>query len=94
MQVSSTTFLPRNAGDPKTGLAPPGTIQIRTDFGTVGYGGPCPPQGDKPHRYVFTIFAVDVDKLPVDESASAALVGFNLHSHTLTKATLTGFYGR
>ncbi len=90
----TTTFLPRNAGDPKMGLAPPGTIQIRTDFGTVGYGGPCPPQGDKPHRYVFTIFAVDVDKLPVDESASAALVGFNLHSHTLTKATLTGFYGR
>ena len=39
----TTTFLPRNAGDPKMGLAPPGTIQIRTDFGTVGYGGPCPP---------------------------------------------------
>jgi len=43
---------------------------------------------------VFTIFAVDIDKLPIDESASAALVGFNLNSHTLTKATLTGFYGR
>jgi Raf kinase inhibitor-like YbhB/YbcL family protein len=90
----TTTFLPRNAGDPKMGLAPPGTIQIRTDFGAAGYGGPCPPPGDKAHRYLFTIFAVDVDKLPVDETSSAALVGFNLHSHTLTKATLTGFYGR
>ena len=76
------------------GLAPPGTMQTRTDFGTVGYGGPCPPQGAKPHRYVFTIFAVDVDKVPVDETSSAALVGFNLNAHTLTKATLTGFYGR
>ncbi len=91
---ATSTFLPRNAGDPKMGLAPPGTIQVRTDFGTVGYGGPCPPRGARPHRYVFTIFAVDIDKLPIDESASAALVGFNLNSHTLTKATLTGFYGR
>ena len=60
----------------------------------IAYGGPCPPRGDKAHRYVFTIFAVDVDKLPVDDSASAALVGFNLNSHTLKKATLTGYYGR
>ena len=90
----NSTFLPRNSGDPKMGLAPPGTIQIRTDFGTAAYGGPCPPQGDKAHRFVFTVFAVDVDKLPVDESASAAFVGFNLNSHTLKKATLTGYYGR
>ena len=69
-------------------------MQVRTDFGTVGYGGPCPPRGDRPHRYVFTIFAVDVDKLSVDESASPALVGFNLNSHTLKKTTLTGRYGR
>jgi len=90
----TSTFLPRNAGDPKMGLAPPGSIQIRTDFGAAGYGGPCPPKGSKPHRYVFTVFAVDVDKVPVDETSSAALVGFNLNSHTLAKATLIGFYGR
>ena len=91
---ATSTFLPRNAGDTRMGLAPPGTIQIRTDFGTAGYGGPCPPPGSKPHRYVFTVFALDVDKLPVDESSSAALAGFNVNSHTLSKATLTGFYGR
>jgi Raf kinase inhibitor-like YbhB/YbcL family protein len=67
-----------------------------TDFGSDGYGGPCPPPGDKPHHYQITVFAVDVDKLPAakDHSASAALVGFDLKSHTLAKATLTGMYGR
>src|ERR1700730_1814995 len=55
----TSTFLPRNAGDPKMGLAPPGTIQIRTDFGTVGYGGPCPPRGEQAQRHGVTIFALD-----------------------------------
>jgi len=36
---------------------------------------------------------VDVDKLDADENASAAFVGFNLHFHTLAKATLTGVWG-
>lgn len=88
------TSLPKGAGDPKgTGL-PKGALLTRTDFGSPGYGGPCPPQGDKPHHYHFTLFAVDVDKLDVDENTSAAVVGFNLHFHTLAKTTLTGVYGR
>jgi Raf kinase inhibitor-like YbhB/YbcL family protein len=71
---------------------PKGAIQSRTDFGADGYGGPCPPPGDKPHHYQITVFAVDVDKLPdaKNDSASAALVEFDLHFHTLAKATLTG----
>jgi len=87
---------PKGAGDAKAKGMPAGAIQSRTDFGSGGYGGPCPPPGDKPHRYQITVFAVDVDKLPnaKDESASAALVGFDLHFHTLAKATLTGMYGR
>jgi Raf kinase inhibitor-like YbhB/YbcL family protein len=91
-----TTSLPKDAGDVKKKLMPKGAIQSRTDFGTDGYGGPCPPPGDKPHHYQITVFAVDVDKLPdaKNASASAALVGFDLKSHTLAKATLTGLYGR
>src|ERR1700758_4583414 len=73
---ASATSLDKNAGDPKADAAPKGSLQIRTDFGTPGYGGPCPPKGDKPHRYIFTVFAVDGDTLPVDASASAAAVGF------------------
>jgi Raf kinase inhibitor-like YbhB/YbcL family protein len=90
---ASTTSLDKNAGDTKADLAPKGSLQIRTDFGTPGYGGPCPPKGDKPHRYVFTVFAVDADTLPVDASASAAAVGFNLHFHTVAKASFTAHYG-
>lgn len=91
-----TTSLPKGAGDVKKKLMPKGAIQSRTDFGADGYGGPCPPAGDKPHHYQITVFAVDVDKLPdaKNDMASTALVGFDLHFHTLAKATLTGLYGR
>lgn len=93
---AGTTSLPKGAGDASKDLMPKGAIQSRTDFGTDGYGGPCPPTGDKPHHYQITVFAVDVDKLPdaQDHNASAALVGFDLHFHTLAKATITGLYGR
>jgi phosphatidylethanolamine-binding protein (PEBP) family uncharacterized protein len=68
-------------------------MQTRTDFGAPGYGGPCPPAGDHPHRYVFTVFAVGVDQLPdVTPDASAAFVGFLLHFNTLAKGELHGFY--
>lgn len=92
----NVTSLPKGAGDVKSTLMPKGAIQSRTDFGADGYGGPCPPTGDKPHHYQITVFAVDVDKLPdaKDNMASAALVGFDLHFHTLAKATLTATYGR
>jgi Raf kinase inhibitor-like YbhB/YbcL family protein len=92
----TVTSLAKGAGDPKKNLMPKGAIQSRTDYGGDGYGGPCPPPGDKPHRYQITVFAVDVDKLPdaKDHSASAALVGFDLKYHTLGKATLTAMYGR
>jgi Raf kinase inhibitor-like YbhB/YbcL family protein len=90
-----TTSLPKGAGDVKKKLMPKGAIQSRNDFGAHGYGGPCPPAGDKPHHYQITVFAVDVDKLPdAKNDAASALVSSDLRSHTLAKATLTGLYGR
>jgi Raf kinase inhibitor-like YbhB/YbcL family protein len=93
---ANVTSLPKGAGDVKSKLVPKAAIQSRTDFGSDGYGGPCPPPGDKPHHYQITVFAVDVDKLPdaKNDMASAALVGFDLHFHTLAKASLTATYGR
>jgi len=91
-----TTSLPKGAGNVKKKLMPKSAVQSRTDLSTDGYGGPCPPAGDPPHHYQITVFAVDVAKLPFakNDNASAALVGFDLHFHTLAKATLTGVYGR
>lgn len=91
---ASVTKLEAGTGDPKTNKAPAGSVQGRTDFGTPGYGGPCPPQGDKPHRYVFTVFALKVDKLDLPADATGALIGFNLNANALAKATVTAMYGR
>jgi len=48
---------------------------------------------DHPHRYVFTVFVVSQEKLPVEADTSAAIVGFDLHN-TLAKATLMGLFKR
>lgn len=71
---------------------PAGSIQSLTDFGAPGFGGACPPQGDAPHRYVFTVHALDVPSLGLDAKAMPALVGFMLHHHTIGKAVLTARY--
>jgi len=90
---ASVTELPAGAGS-AGGKLPPGALQTRTDFGTPGYGGPCPPQGDHPHRYLFTVYAVNTETLPVKADSSAAVVGFNLHFATLAKAEIMGLYKR
>jgi len=66
----------------------------RTDFGSVGFGGACPPEGHGDHRYIVTIFALDTETLPVDENASGALIGYYLNSHKISSATITGIYSR
>ena len=88
------TALPEDAGAMDGSKMVPGARQIVTDFGRSGWGGPCPPVGHPPHRYNFTLYALDVPKLEVPTGASPALVGFMANSHSLGKATLTGLYGR
>ncbi|MBM4221593.1 MAG: YbhB/YbcL family Raf kinase inhibitor-like protein [Gammaproteobacteria bacterium] len=86
--------LPARAGDPAAGLMPAGAVQGITDFGTAGYGGPCPPVGDKPHRYHFRLHALKVEKLDLPPTASAAFVGFNVNANTLGVAELMAVYAR
>jgi Raf kinase inhibitor-like YbhB/YbcL family protein len=91
---ATATGLAAGAGDAAKKLLPAGAAQGNTDFGMPGYGGPCPPQGDKPHHYIFTVYALNVDKLDIPANATAAFVGFNIHAHQVGKATFTALYGR
>ncbi|MBB4196915.1 kinase inhibitor [Rhodoblastus sphagnicola] len=79
---------------PQGAAVPAGAREIATDFGAPGYGGPCPPKGDKPHHYNFTIYALKVAKLDLPPNATASLTGFLVNANALAKATLTGVYGR
>jgi Raf kinase inhibitor-like YbhB/YbcL family protein len=73
---------------------PNGAVQNTTDFGTSGYGGPCPPQGDAYHHYNLTVFALNVDKLDIPANATGAMAGYYINQHMIGKATLTGLYKR
>ena len=90
----NVTSLDLDAGNPQAPKLPAGALQTRTDFGGPGYGGPCPPPGDHPHRYLFTVFAVSADSLPVKADTSAAIIGFQLNFNTLAKAAIMGLYKR
>lgn len=87
---ADTRVLPQGAGSGVSDL-PAGAVQTRTDFGKAGYGGAAPPKGES-HRYIFTVYALDVEKLEVDENASGAYLGFNIHFHQLGSASITAIY--
>lgn len=83
---STVTQLDRGAG------LPDGAFCVRNDYGDQSYGGAAPPSGDRPHRYVFAVHAIDVAALELSPAVSPAYVGFNLAFHTLARATLRPTY--
>ena len=88
---ASTTSLPRGSGSGQGGL-PRGAVQGLTDFGTAQYGGAAPPPGS-PHRYIFTVHALKVDHIDVDEHSSGAKVGFMTNMNRLASVSITALYG-
>lgn len=91
---AGTSGLTRGSGTADGQALPETARQIATDFGTPGWGGPCPPAGDKPHRYTFTVYALKVDKLELPPNATASLSGFMVNANALGKASFTSTYGR
>ncbi|MBI3479475.1 MAG: YbhB/YbcL family Raf kinase inhibitor-like protein [Nitrosomonadales bacterium] len=91
---ADVTELAANAGALNSATLPKGAVQGRTDYGVAAWGGTCPPQGDKPHRYIFTVYALKTDKLDVPADATAALTGYMIHANMLGKASFTARYGR
>ena len=87
---ADTRVLPQGAGSGQAEL-PEEAVQTRTDFGKAGYGGAAPPKGET-HRYIFTVHALDVEKIEVDAEASGAMVGFNVHFHSLASASITALF--
>lgn len=66
---------------------------LHTDFGAPGWGGPCPPPGAM-HRYVFSVYALDVPKVEVPDGATGALVRFAIAPHVLAYGRLVGTHRR
>ena len=91
---ASQRQLPQGAGTPDGAKLPRGSLQIRNSFGTVAYGGPCPPRGDRPHHYRIRIHALDTSSLAVDSSTPPDAVLKQIRHHQLGMAELVVRYGR
>ncbi len=79
-------------GIPGIAVLPDGTTQGRNDFGRIGYGGPCPPPG-KPHRYFFTIYAID-RKMNLSEGLTKEDVLKKIKGAILDSAKFYGVFSR
>lgn len=86
---AEVTELPEGAGQSDLQLEG-AAAHIRIDSGDWAYYGANPPAGDRPHRYIFAVHALDVDSLEVDpEEVTATTVSFMTLFHTIARARLT-----
>jgi Raf kinase inhibitor-like YbhB/YbcL family protein len=81
------------SGEIGEGAAPPGGRQWPNGFGEQGWGGPAPPAGDRPHRYVFRLLALD-QQLDLPERASARDVRQAAEEHELASGSVVGLFAR
>jgi Raf kinase inhibitor-like YbhB/YbcL family protein len=71
-----------------------GATELTSDYGSIGFGGACPPKGHGMHRYQFTVWALPVEKLELNDKVSSAIVGYTLNSMAIDTAKLTATYYR
>jgi Raf kinase inhibitor-like YbhB/YbcL family protein len=88
---AKVTFLEEGASRKKM---PQGSMELKNSFGDIGYGGPQPPKGTGDHPYVFTLYALNVEKLDLGANTSLSNFKKALEGKVLGSATLTGKYGR
>jgi len=91
---ATVTELPTGAGSPDGANLPPGAVQSRNDANMLGYVGAGPPPGHGPHRYVFAVHALDLDKTGATVDSMPAYVGFTMYGHTLARGILTATFER
>lgn len=86
--------LTANAGALNSTSLPDGAKQLRSDFGMAAWGGPCPPPGDKPHHYIFTVYALKITRLTAPADATVANMRDTIEANMLAKAQFVALYGR
>ncbi len=84
---------PSASGLPAGGRLPSGVKEGRNSAGDDGWAPPCPPEGDKPHHYVFTVYALRAPS-GLKQGADAKAVRGALSSGALARGSVTGVYGR
>ncbi len=89
----TVTHLDQNAGNTQLTKLPVEAIQSQISFNSTGYSGPCPPLGDKPHRYIVTVYALK-QTLPLDSKSSAELVDRSIQKNKLASASIIAMYHR
>lgn len=90
--VTSLTTGAASTGPDSVLALPDGSFHVTSDSGVPGYEGAGPPAGDRVHRYVHAVHALDVEHLPVDASATPTVVAFHALFHTIARATLTATF--
>jgi Raf kinase inhibitor-like YbhB/YbcL family protein len=85
--------LPPDSAGLSSGVVPAGAREGENSFGDGGYGGPCPPEDDEPHRYVFVVYALDA-ALGLDAGATPSDVRAAIGRHAIARGELTGRFGR
>lgn len=88
------TSLAQGAGTPGSSALPESAITLPNDAGIAGFLGAAPPPGHGPHHYVFTVFAVDTPVLEIPTTATPAFLGFNLYSHAIGYAQISGQFAQ
>jgi len=95
IQPNVTTLAQRaSAPDGNPALSLGGGVQAKNDLGTNQYAGPCPPVGDTPHRYVFTVYALPVAHLGLTQEDTGGRVGGSLRAMATGKASFTVPFAR
>lgn len=89
---ADTTELPAGAGREHGGGLPAGAMHLGNDFGTHDFGGAAPPAGDRPHRYMFAVTALDIERLDLEKETSPAKASFMMLEHIVARAVVTGTY--
>lgn len=75
----------------RNGKFPDGVIVLKNDAGGVGYLGSAPPQGHGPHRYFFTVHALDT-VLDIDENTTPTAAAIRTRGHVLARGSIVGLW--